>query len=110
MTLFVKIAELLETLAAEKDKIASQPTAPDPLLTRLEGRVGQVPESVRSKLAEDDDLRRILTPILETPETPRALGGPSEKDASDSTPMSKAERLRAAEDQFARTVMSRRHG
>lgn len=107
MTILSKVASVLDALADERDARASAPAAPDPLLSRLEERVGSpLPEGVRDKLAQDEDLRKILGPIIEAPEAPRPLGEPSEKSAA-STPLSKEERRRAAEDAFAEAIMSR---
>lgn len=108
MTILSKVASVLDALADEQDARPPAETRPDPLLDRLEARVGTpLSEGLRHKLAEDEELRRVLTPVIEAPESPRPLGEPAEKSATSSTPMSKSERRAEAEQAFADAIMAR---
>jgi hypothetical protein len=112
MTILTKMASLLEALAEEADTRPPTHATPDPFLSRLEARVGApLPEEMRAKLGGDEELRKLLTPILDTPDAPRPLGEPSEKSAAPTlTPMTKAERRKAAEDEFAERVLRSARG
>lgn len=110
MTILTKVANLLDAMADEADAKPVSSGTPDPLLARLEARVGApLPDEVRAKLADDDALRRVLAPIIEAPDPPRPLGEPAEKEAS-ATPLTKAERRKAAEDEFAARILRRAQG
>lgn len=108
MTFLSKIAAVLDAVADERDALPSVGATPDPLIARLEARVGApIPDDVRHKLAEDEELRRVLAPVIEAPEAPRPMGGPSEKSASGTAPLSRDERLRLANQAFEDAIMSR---
>lgn len=110
MTFFSKLASVFDALADQEDTRPPPARVQDPLLDRLEARVGSaLSDDVRHKLAADTALRQVLAPLIEAPETPRALGGPSEKAAEGvDAPRSKEERRRAAEDRFAADILARR--
>lgn len=107
--LLLKVADLLDVLGTETT-VKRAETAPDPLVTKVEARLGsQLPPETRSKLANDEGLRAMAASLVAAPEAPQPLGAPSEKSARAPSPAqdSPEERMRQANDHFARIVMSR---
>lgn len=108
MDRLMKIATALDALADVQDSAPKVAETVDPLVAKLEARLGgPVDADTRHKLASDETYRRTVETLTAQPEAPRSLGGPSEKSAA-SAPVSKADRMRAAEEQFAAMVMGSR--
>lgn len=108
MERLIKIAAALDAMADAADAAPKVAEAVDPLVAKLEARTGgPLDADTRRKLASDESFRRTVETLTAAPEAPRSLGGPSEKSAA-SAPVSKADRMRAAEEQFAAIVMGNR--
>jgi hypothetical protein len=110
MPLFNDLANLLDATADQLDAriinsvMKTAAVSEDPMqniATAYETAFGAPPtKDILQKIANDPQLLDTFFKLAEHASTPDSLGGPSDRNDSTSTPTSKVDRLKAAENRF----------
>lgn len=118
MTLLTRLADALDQMAAEREKVAA-PSAPAPqppmvprttegerMLEALKRANVEVPRELAEKMAANPGLTGLLTKLAEQAAAPTPMGEPDERRTAAAAPRNKDEAASQAYDRFGHFLLT----